>query len=186
MASQMRHVPNLITLLRLGLVPALAYCIARQAYAAAAAIFLAAALSDLVDGYVARRFAVVSKLGALLDPVADKLNMLVATVGLAWQEQIPMWLAIAVVGRDVLIVCGALAYRLVRGQLTMNPTFLGKANTFVEFAVLLMALAAAAGWIPEGPWLDVLFVVVLASVVASGAQYVWLYGRAAMQVRRVP
>ena len=182
----MRHVPNLITLLRLGLVPALAYCIALQAYGAAAAIFLAAALSDLVDGYVARRFGVVTKLGALLDPVADKLNMLVATVGLAWQEQIPMWLPIAVVGRDVVIVCGALAYRLVRGQLTMNPTFLGKANTFIEFAVLLIALAVAAGWVPGGQWLDALFVVVLASVVTSGAQYVWLYGRSAMEVRRAP
>ena len=139
-----------------------------------------------MDGYVARRFAVVTSLGAFLDPVADKLNMLVATVGLAWQGHIPMWLAIAIVGRDVVIVCGAIAYRLVRGHLTMNPTFLGKANTFIEFAVLLIALAVAAGGSWRGPWLDVLFVVVLATVLASGAHYVWLYGRSAMEVGRVP
>jgi cardiolipin synthase (CMP-forming) len=180
----MRHIPNLITLLRLGLVPALAYCIILQEYGAAAAIFLAAALSDFVDGYVARRFEVVTRVGAFLDPVADKLNMLVATVGLAWQAQVPLWLAIAVVGREVVIVCGALAYRLVRGRLTINPTFLGKANTFIEFVVLLIALAVAAGWIPGGGWLTVLFVVVLATVLASGAHYVWLYGRSAMEVRR--
>jgi cardiolipin synthase len=181
----MRYVPNLITVMRLALVPLLAYCIALQAYGAAAAIFLAAALSDLVDGYVARRFEVVTRLGAFLDPVADKLNMLVATVGLAWQGQVPMWLAIAIVGRDVVIVCGAIAYRLVRGELTINPTLLGKTNTFIEFAALLVVLAAAAGWIPGGRWLGVLYFVVLASLLSSGAQYVWLYGRAAM-VGRAP
>lgn len=173
----MHHVPNLITFVRLALVPVLAYCAVTEAYGLAAAIFLAAALSDLLDGYVARRFKVVTKLGAFLDPVGDKLNMLVATVALAWQELLPIWLAVAIVGRDVIIASGALAYRLLRGSLTIAPTFLGKANTFVEFAVLLLVFAVAANWIASGSWLTVLFVVVLATVVASGVQYVWLWSR---------
>src|SRR5215467_4849625 len=118
----MHNVPNLITLVRLGLVPILAYCVISRAYAAAATIFLIAALSDLADGYIARRFKLVSRLGALLDPIADKLNMLVTTVLLAWQELLPIWLAIAIVVRDIAIVLGVLIYRFSGRNLEMKPT----------------------------------------------------------------
>src|SRR4051812_15796606 len=91
------NVPNLLTFARLGLVPIVAYCIISRAYAAAATVFLIAALSDLADGYIARRLKLVSRLGALLDPVADKLNMFVATVALARQDLLPIWLALAIV-----------------------------------------------------------------------------------------
>ena len=143
----MRNLPNLLTLLRLALVPVMAYYAWSGEYAIALPIFLLAALTDLADGYLARRFKLVSKLGALLDPVADKLNMLVATVVLAWQSHIPLWLAIAIIGRDVIIVVGALAYRIARGHLDIKPTRLSKVNTAIEFAVLLLVMAAAAGWI---------------------------------------
>lgn len=179
----MNAVPNLITLVRLGLVPVVAYCIVERAYATAAAVFLVAALSDLVDGYIARRFKVVSRLGALLDPVADKLNMLVATVTLAWQDLVPTWLAVAIVGRDAAIVAGVLAYRAAGRGLEMRPTRLSKANTALEFSVLLLVLVAAAGWIRPGLWLTVLFVVVLASVLASWVQYAWLWGRGRLESR---
>ena len=143
-----------------------------------------AALSDLADGYIARRFAMVSRLGALLDPVADKLNMFVSTVLLAWQGLIPLWLAAAIVGRDIVIVGGAIAWRFARGALTIKPTYLSKVNTVLEFAVLVLVMAVAAGWIESGAWLDTMFVIVLATVVASGAQYVWLWGRAAIESQR--
>ena len=181
----MRNLPNLITLLRLGLIPVMAWYVASGAYAIAAPIFLLAALSDLADGYIARRFKLVSKLGALLDPVADKLNMLVATLMLAWQDLIPIWLAIAIVGRDIVIVLGALAYRLVRGQLKIAPTPLSKLNTVIEFTVLLLVMATAANWIETGPWMQALFVLVLVTVVASGTQYVWQWSRMALDGRRV-
>ncbi len=182
----MNFVPNLITFVRLGLVPVVAYCIVDRAYAAAAALFLIAALSDAADGYIARRFKVVSRLGALLDPVADKLNMFVATVTLAWQDLVPTWLAVAIVGRDAAIVAGVLAYRAAGRGLEMRPTLLSKANTVLEFSVLLLALAAAAGWIPAGRWLTVLFVVLLASVLASWVQYAWLWGRGRLESRPEP
>src|SRR5437870_10573200 len=94
----------------------MAYYLVLQAYAMALLIFLVAALSDLADGYIARRFKLTSALGAALDPIADKLNMLVATVLLAWQELIPIWLAVAIVARDIVIVAGALAYRVAIGR----------------------------------------------------------------------
>lgn len=180
----MRHLPNLITLLRLGLVPVVAVTIANGAFAAALAAFLLAAVSDFADGWIARRFGLTSRLGALLDPVADKLSMFVATVALAWHGLVPPWLAIAIVARDVVIVAGAAAYRLVRGELDIAPTRLSKLNTVVEFAVLLVALLAGAGWIARGEWLPPLFVLTLATVVASGAQYVWLWSRKAAAARR--
>jgi cardiolipin synthase len=177
----MHNLPNLITLLRLVLVPVMAFCLGAGAYAAAAVVFLVAALSDFADGYIARRFAMVSKLGAFLDPIADKLNMLFATVLLAWEWVIPLWLAAAIIGRDVVIVGGALAWRHFRGELTVKPTSLSKANTVLEFAVLVLVMAVAAGWLAPGAWLEILFVVLLATVVASGVQYVWLWGRAAIK-----
>jgi len=180
----MHHLPNLITLLRLVLVPVLALLLAYGKYPAATIVFLVAALSDLADGYLARRFAIESRFGALLDPVADKLNMLVATVVLAGEALIPLWLAAAIIGRDIVIVGGAIAWRLARGELAIKPTYLSKVNTVLEFAVLVLVMAAAAGWIEPGAWLHILFVIVLATVVASGVQYVWLWGRAAMASQR--
>ena len=179
----MHNLPNVITLVRLVLVPVMALCVAGGAYAAGAIVFLVAALSDLADGYIARRFGLVSRLGALLDPVADKLNMFVATVLLAWQGLVPLWLAAAIIGRDAVIVGGAIAWRFARGKLTIEPTYLSKVNTVLEFAVLVLVMAVAAGWIESGTWLDVAFAIVLVTVVASGAQYVWIWGRAALASR---
>ena len=143
--------------------------------------FLLAALTDLLDGLIARRFKLTSKLGAALDPIADKLNMFVATIPLAWQGLLPMWLAIAIVLRDVLIVAGVLAYRLTIGPLKIAPTTLSKANTFIEFTVLLIVMANAARWIDIDNWLASAFVFVFATVLASGVQYVWVWGRKAVR-----
>ena len=182
----MRNLPNLLTLLRLVLVPVMAYFAWSGQYAIALPVFLVAALTDLADGYIARRFNVVSKLGALLDPVADKLNMFVATVVLAWQSHIPIWLAVAIIARDVVIVVGAIAYRLARGRLDIKPTRLSKVNTAIEFAVLLLVMAAAAGWIDATAWMLPSFAVVFATATASGIQYVWRWGRMAFAERSRP
>lgn len=176
----MLNVPNSITLIRLGLVPVVAYFLAMEAYRIALPVFLIAALSDLADGYIARRFKLTSRLGALLDPIADKLNMVVTTVLLAWLAQLPLWLAIAIVARDVLIVAGALAYRFALGPVKIAPSQLSKVNTLLEFALLLLVMAVAAGWIDGGPWMTAAFLIVFATVVASGAQYVWHWGRKAI------
>ena len=175
----MLNLPNFITIVRLALVPLLAWLLVERSYGAAAIVFSAAALSDALDGYIARRYALASAFGATLDPVADKLAMFTATVLLAWQHELPLWLAVAVVLRDVVIVAGVIAYRVLIGALQMTPTQLSKVNTTLEFAVLLCTMAAAAGWIPDGLWLEVAFVVVGVTVVLSGAQYVWVWGRKA-------
>src|SRR5437870_305980 len=178
------NLPNLLTLLRIGLIPVVAYYLARGQYEVALGVFLVAALTDFADGYIARRFKLTSRLGAALDPIADKVNMLVATVMLALQELLPLWLAIAIVARDAVIVAGALAYRLALGHLDVTPTRLSKVNTVLEFAALLVVMAAAAGWLEAGGWMTAMFAVVLATVVASGTQYVVIWGRKALAQRR--
>ena len=182
--ASMRNLPNLITLVRLGLVPVMAYFAWVGDYAIALPIFLIAALTDFADGYIARRFGLVSKLGALLDPVADKLSMFLATAVLAWQSEIPIWLAVAIIGRDVVIVVGAVLLRITRGRLDIKPTRLSKVNTAIEFAVLLLVMAAATGWIDAGAWMPPLFVVAFLTATASGIQYVWYGSRMAFAQRR--
>ena len=183
----MPNVPNLITLLRLATVPVLAWLLVRESYVAAVAVFMVAAASDTLDGWIARRYDLVSRFGATLDPVADKLSMFVATVVLAWQGLLPLWLAVAIVLRDVIIVGGVIAYRTIIGPIEMAPTRLSKFNTTLEFGLLLLVMAIAAGWFADGPWLYALFVATGVTVVLSGAQYVWIGGRkaAAAQGRRL-
>lgn len=175
----MLTVPNLITLLRLATVPVLAWLLFRESYPAALAVFMVAAASDSLDGYIARRYAVTSQLGATLDPVADKLSMFVATLMLAWQGLLPTWLAVAIVLRDVIIVGGVVAYRVVIGPIEMAPTPLSKLNTTLEFGLLLLVMAIAARWIAYGPWLYALFAATGLTIVLSGAQYAWIGGRKA-------
>jgi len=180
----MPNVPNLITFLRLGLVPLMAWCALTGAYAAAATMFLVAALSDLADGYIARRYGMVSRLGALLDPIADKLNMFVATVVLASSGHVPIWLAAAIIARDVAIVFGILAYRVRGKKFEMKPSRLSKLNTFMEFAVLTLVLASAARWIDVDAWLPLLFRIVLVTVIASAVHYTWLWLDGRLKMRR--
>ena len=173
--------PNLITLLRLALLPVMAWALAQHHHGLAATIFFLVAVSDWLDGFIARRFHLTSRIGAALDPIADKLSMLVATVILAMQDLLPVWLAAAIIARDVIIVAGAGIYRAIAGSIEFTPTRLSKVNTALEFALLLAVMASAANWIPSAGWQQPAFVIVFTSVAASGAQYVWVWGLKAVR-----
>jgi cardiolipin synthase len=178
------NVPNVITVIRVLLIPVIAYLLVERRYGPALAVFMAAAFSDFADGAIARHYRLVSEFGARLDPIADKLTMFVATVLLAWQGWLPLWLAGAIVARDVVIAGGAIAYRLVVGHVQMEPTWLSKLNTALEFAALAGVLAHAAELIDASRWLPALLAVVFVTVIASGGQYVWVWGRKAAAARR--
>ena len=177
-------IPNFITLVRLALVPVMGYFLVVGEYGTALIVFLAAAVSDLLDGFIARAFNTTSRLGATLDPIADKLSMFVATVLLTIAKLIPLWFAVAIVVRDVVIVSGALVYRALLGHIEIRPTYLSKVNTVLEFGVLLLVMATGADWIDIGAWLPVVLTIVFATVLASGVQYVWLWGRKAIEESR--
>jgi cardiolipin synthase len=138
-------VPNLISLLRLALVPVFAVLIVRGEDVWALGVLAVSGFSDWLDGYVARRFDQVSGLGKVLDPAADRLFILVTLVALVWRDAIPLWLVVALVARDLLLA--SLMPFLARRRYGPLPVhFAGKAATFaLLYAFPLLLLAEAAG-----------------------------------------
>jgi|YNPNPStandDraft_1061719.scaffolds.fasta_scaffold38240_2 cardiolipin synthase len=168
--------PNLITFARLALLPLLLWMLAIRQYQTALWLFVAASVGDGLDGFLARQLDQRSRLGALLDPIADKLTIL----GIAWifasQNLLPVWIAALMSLRDLIIVAGALAYRQYVGALEMAPTLLSKLNTLLEFLLLAGVLGAQLGWLKVAEWMDAYLGVVAFTIIASGAQYVWVWG----------
>jgi cardiolipin synthase len=179
-----RLLPNTLTVLRLVLAPVIAWLLWRRHDALALSLFLFAALSDFVDGMLARRWQQRSRFGAVADPLADKTTGVLVVVLLTLQDSLPLWFAAAVVARDLVIVGGALAYRAAFGRVEMAPSALSKLNTALLFVLLLGVLCARAGLVPGGPWLQALQLATLATIVASGVQYVVVWGRKASQAHR--
>ena len=168
----MKHLPNAITVLRAALIPLLAWLLLERDYGRALVLFVALGLSDLADGIIARRFDLRTRFGAIADPLADKLAMLTAVLLLAQHDWLPWWFALLVIGRDVLIVSGALAYHLLVGHIDMAPTWLSKVNTALEFLFLASVLAFGAGYLDDGAWFPIFLWLTSATVIASDTQYV--------------
>jgi cardiolipin synthase len=169
--------PNLLTFARLVALPFLISAIVEGQDAQAFAIFFAMAVSDFVDGYLARHFGMASPLGALLDPIADKLFLVSTFIVFTMKStpsniHIPLWLVLLTVGRDVLIVVVALVMALGLGIKSFPPTFLGKANTFAEISTVVAILMNNIDRMPA--WVaDVCFVATLLLTIASGIHYVF-------------
>jgi cardiolipin synthase len=180
----MINLPNAITLVRFVLVPVIALQLLQHQYGVAFVLFLVSALSDLADGVIARALNQRTRFGAVADPLADKLTMLTVTLLLAAQQALPWWFALAVVVRDAVIVGGALAYHLWIGPVPMAPSWISKLNTALEFLFLLAVLAIQAGHVDDGAWRHVLLAATLATIVASGVQYVRVWSRKAAHARR--
>jgi cardiolipin synthase len=180
----MRQLPNAITVLRAALIPLQAWLLLERDYGTAFLLFVVSGLSDLADGWIARRFDYRTRFGAIADPLADKLTMLTVALLLAMQGWLPWWFAALVVGRDLLIVSGAAAYHFLIGQVDVAPSWISKLNTALEFAFLACVLALAAGHLADGPWHPALLYATAATIVASGGSYVVVWSRKAMRVRR--
>lgn len=183
MSARNFNLPNLISVLRLAAVPVVAWLILQRQWEAACWLFLAAALSDGLDGFLARALKQTTPLGAALDTVADKALGVVTLVMLTLEDAIPLWVTLAILARDSVIVLGALSYRGLAGHLEIHPTWLGKMHMFAEFALLALVLGSLAKLLAAGVWLDWLFAGVFAIALASGVQYVWIWGAKARRER---
>jgi cardiolipin synthase (CMP-forming) len=144
--------PNLITLARILSVPVMVWSIMNGWMLAAFLLFLAAGVSDAIDGYLAKRFAMTSELGAYLDPLADKALIVSIYVTLGVSDEIPRWLVILVVSRDIMIVAAVLLSWLVGKPLPMKPLTVSKLNTAAQllFAGVVLAtlgLRFEANWL---------------------------------------
>ena len=144
----------------------------------------AAAASDAADGFLAKRFGWQSALGALLDPIADKLLLATIFVVLAILGLIPVWLMTAAVARDVIIVLGALAYRTCIGPLESRPSAVSKLNTLCHAAFILAVLGHEQFAMPPRWMVVMLGALTFLTVVISGIDYVLRYGRRAGKERK--
>lgn len=166
--------PNLLTAARLALVPFVLQALMAGEMERAFWLFAAAALTDLLDGGLARLLDQKSVLGAWLDPVADKAMLLSTLLMLVWLAVLPLWLGVLVALRDVVVLLGAAAWRGLTGGLEVAPTWWGKLATAAEFALVAMALAGLAfGW--EMAWLGPLAVLTGLLAGLSGLDYVWVW-----------
>ncbi len=172
MASRALTPANQITILRLVFVPLFAILVIERRYGWALAVLAAAAVSDGVDGIVARLFHQESPLGVALDPIADKILMTTAYLTLAFMGALPWWLTILVMSRDVAILMTALLISLVAGYRPFHPTLLGKASTTAQVGTLF-ALLSLQAHIPlvTRMMVEVCFYLTAALTLASGIHY---------------
>jgi len=174
--------PNLITLCRLLLVPVVAVLLANKLYTGAFWLFLAAGLSDGLDGFIARRFNATSATGALLDPVADKMIIITCAFVLAWNALLPLWLAVPLIGRDVLMLSVGLTDPHLKER-WLPPNRVGKAHAALAFSALTLVIAQAGGLFDAGWLLTPLFVLLFVTVWVSAALYfiAWRRSRNALR-----
>jgi cardiolipin synthase (CMP-forming) len=172
----MHNIPNLISVLRLLLVPLTVWLIISEAFGWAFLTFMAAGISDGIDGYLARRFDWRTRLGAYLDPLADKTLLVSVFVTLAFLKLIPAWLAILVVSRDALIIGAVLLSRLMDQPVHVRPLMVSKVNTVVQIVFAVSVLGLAALGKPPALLVDYGSIPVALLTALSGAAYLasWL------------
>ena len=179
-----RQLPNALTTLRLLLAVPICLAILDERYESVLWLVLAAGISDGLDGWLARRLDATSRYGAIVDPLSDKALLSGAFFCFAFVGLLPWWLALVVVGRDVLIVVGALAYHALYGRYEMAPSNWGKGSTFVQ--ILFAVLVIVQQVVPILPELVIygLEGALVVTALVSGGHYVYIWGQKAAQARR--
>lgn len=184
MRPWLRQLPNVITSLRIVLVIPIALTLLHGELQATLGLFVVAAVSDAADGFLARRFGWRSALGGVLDPAADKLLLATVFIVLAWLGLVPAWLMATAVARDVIIVLGAIAYRICLGPIEARPSLISKLNTLCQ-ALYILAVVAAGRFAAAPEWsLTLLGALTFATTVVSGMDYVLRYARSALAEAR--
>lgn len=176
--------PNIITLARIALVPPIAVLLLREEYRPALGLIFVAGISDGLDGWLARVGGWRSRVGAALDPFADKLLLVVSFACLWWQGLLPSWLVAVVILRDVYLVLGGLIYNHWFERIELvEPSRISKINTFLQIGLALLVVVDAA-WpmtLPD----NVLFLttrLVLFTTVVTFADYAWTWSQRARRV----
>jgi len=172
-------VPNLISLCRLFSVPLMVWLLVTRQPELAFWVFIAAGVSDAIDGLIAKHFGQSSQLGAYLDPIADKVMLVSIYVVLSTQGAIPSWVAILVVSRDVLIVGGLLLSSAIGLTIAMHPFLVSKVNTLVQIIGAGIALSHLGYGIDFGLLELGTYYAIAITTIASGTIYVIHWARIA-------
>lgn len=165
------NLPNFITILRIVLIPFFIIAVVYGYQLFAIGIFVAAAITDALDGFIARAFNMQTQLGTYLDPIADKLLLMSSIIVMTVVGKVPLWLVILIVSRDVIILTGCILIYLLYDSLTVRPSILGKATTFLQLSLIMLVLLAPifrnlTSWATVAIWLTAI------STVASGVHYI--------------
>jgi len=175
--SRLAHLPNILTLLRIAASPVLILLLKNDQYSAALWVCALAGISDALDGYLAKTFRCETRIGAILDPIADKVLIASVVVMLAMNGVLPFWLLLVIVFRDLLIVGGWMLLTMLNMEVTMRPTFISKTNTVFQILLLLGLIVEQSGVLPVADFIIyALMTIVVVTTVLSGLHYVWIWG----------
>ncbi len=164
------NIPNLLTILRILLTPILVILILQRRLDSATGLFAIAAVTDALDGLIARRFNQKTQTGAILDPVADKFLLTSAYLTLSAIDLIPAWLTILVISRDVIIVTGIIILFLFQNGVAIRPSLISKATTVFQLLTILLVMAHDhLGIITSG--IQLVYWLTAALTVISGLHY---------------
>jgi len=171
------NLPNAITIARFLMVPVVIWAIGAMQMQIAFWLFAAAAFSDMLDGFLAKRLGMVSEFGTYLDPLADKAMLMSIYVSLGLVGLLPVWLVIAVVSRDIMILGAIVVSWLVGQPLEIHPLMVSKINTMAQFVLAAMVIASSAFGIQLGQALPLALIAVGVLTVLSAAAYLLAWTR---------
>ncbi len=187
MSSRIITLPNLLTIVRMALIPVFVSLLFYQKFLLALAVFIIAGITDGLDGLLARRFHQQSPLGRILDPIADKMMLVTSFVVLSMRNvyptplphhlPIPFWVTITVISRDVFILVGAAAINMVSGFRAFRPSFPGKLSTVVQILAIAVVILAAQTRVGTGYYLPTVYMSVFTLTLLSGIHYVFFVSR---------
>jgi len=180
----MRHLPNLISLLRIALIWPIIVSLEQGAYSRTLLLLFIAAFSDALDGFLAKRYHWTSELGKTLDPIGDKLLLIAVFLVATWYGLIPHWLTVVAVARDVMIGLGAMIYRVGWGPLHGRPFISSKINTLLQLLYVLAVVAHAGFGLPARGVVVFLGWLTCATLLLSGFLYAREFTLRALQVAR--
>jgi cardiolipin synthase (CMP-forming) len=165
--------------MRIALVWPVANALVEENYGLALVLFVVAAVSDGLDGYLAKRFGWTSQLGKVIDPLADKLLLVTVFITAAWHDLVPWWISAVAISRDIMIGLGALIFRLWFGPLKGRPTIISKINTLFQLGyIAAVMLVAAVGILPQ-EIVDALGYIMVVTTILSGADYLYQFTKRA-------
>ncbi|MBT8143200.1 MAG: CDP-alcohol phosphatidyltransferase family protein [Gammaproteobacteria bacterium] len=179
----LRQIPNTLCVFRIVLVAPILWSITGGQYEIALLLFIVAGGTDALDGFLARQFDWHTELGGFLDPIADKLLMVFVMVWLALEQLVPLWLALILISRDIIIVSGALAYRLLIGPFAGSASGASKVNTAMQLLFVTAILAQAAYTLLPEVVIAVMGSLVFVTAIVSGLSYIRDWTRLALQAR---
>ena len=169
--------PNALSIIRIILTVPIVIALLKEQYLLTLMLFLFAGITDALDGWIAKQFSFQSRLGSILDPMADKILLASTFLGLYWVGILPLWLLLLIFFRDIIIVAGALGYFL--GEVNesnelLKPTLISKFNTVLQIALILFLLLMQI-YIDLNNFKEMLYIVIATSTGLSGADYMWLW-----------